>query len=172
MLPGVLCATPSTLLYVDESKNEIHWLDLSDAKPKPAAGKCTIDIESKIRDVCVVKDGDKELLIVVVDEVNGVFAYNTETGKLEWKVDVAAPRIKYGMCPVGITTDGRGHLFVTDENNEFIHMFSASDGLYITDLKITGNPQAIRWCKKSSSLVLNVIEKGKFHLNVINVQVR
>ena len=181
--PVLLCtATPSTLMYVDYFKypQVIHRLDLSDAHPKPTFGKSVIHGEldrepGLFRDLCFVKDGDKELL-VVVDEVNGVFAYNTETGKLERKVDAAAPRMKYGMCPVGVTTDERGHLYVSDWKNECIQMFSVSDGLYMGYLlkywEIAGNPEAIRWCITSSSLVLNVMVKGKLHLKVINVQIR
>ena len=134
--PGSLCtATPSTLMYVDylTYPQVIHQLDLSDAHPKPTFGKSVIHWEldrepGLFRDLCFVEDGDKELL-AVVDEVNRVFIYNTETGKLEWKVNVAAPRMKYGMCPVGVTTDG--HLYISDWKNQCIHMFSLSDGLYM-----------------------------------------
>ena len=71
--PGVLCtATPSTLLYVDYFKypQVIHRLDLSDAQPKLASKKIIIhgELDGAPRlftDLCFVKDGDKELLIVV-----------------------------------------------------------------------------------------------------------
>ena len=174
-------ATPSTLLYVDYFKypQVIHRLDLSDSQPKLASKKIIIHGELDggprlFTDLCFVKDGDKELLIVV-DGVNSVFAYNTETVKLEWKVDVAAPSMEYDMRPVGVTTDGRGHLYVADWKNDCVHMFSVSDGLYMACLlkgsEIAGNPENIRWCKKLSSLVLNVIVKGKLHLKVFNVQI-
>ena len=68
-------------------------------------------------------------------------------------MDVAAPSMEYDMRPVGVTTDGRGHLYVADWKNDCVHMFSVSDGLYMGCLlkgsEIAGNPENIRWCKKS-----------------------
>ena len=81
---GAICAgTPSTLLYEDTSKSprEVHCLDLSGAEPKPAAGKRVIHTElDNITDMCVVQDGNEQMLIVA--HMNGVFAYNTETDEV------------------------------------------------------------------------------------------
>ena len=66
-------------------------------------------------------------------------------------MDVAAPSMEYDMRPVGVTTDGRGHLYVADWKNDCVHKFSVSDGLYMGCLlkgsEIAGNPENIRWCK-------------------------
>ena len=87
--PGVMCtSTPSTLLYVDESKTprEIHWLDLSGKEPKPAPGRKSIHTELRlIKDMCFIQDGDKQLL-VAAGENEGLFAYNANKDRLEWKV--------------------------------------------------------------------------------------
>ena len=64
--PVMLCAAKlSSLLYVDWSKMpfEVHWLDLSDTQPKPAAEKSVIHTQHRnITDMCYVQNGDKELL--------------------------------------------------------------------------------------------------------------
>ena len=58
--PYRMCsATPSKLLYVDTPTNEVHWLDLSESQPKPAAGKSVIHLgPDLIADMCFVQNGD------------------------------------------------------------------------------------------------------------------
>ena len=173
--PGVVCAvTPSTLLFVDQSKSpespfEVHWLDLSGKEPKPVEGRQTIHTElDRIDDMCFVQDGDKQLLIVT--NYKGFFAYNTDTDKLEWKVE--KPSQYRGIRTV--TTDGHGHLFASDHNNHSILVYSVSDGSYIRSLRGGDNalckPEFIRWCKKTSSLIVACYSAGKWYLKVINVQ--
>ena len=172
--PGALYAvTPSTLLYVDSSKSptEIHRLDLSESQPKPTAWKRFIHIKQNyILDMCCSQDGDKELLIVT--EIDGLFAYNTNTNKLEWKVDRKPPGMEKDIYLGGVTTDKRGHLFVG--GNKCIHLFKASDGQYlgclVKDDKELGVPARIHWCDKTSSLTTVCEFKDKWHINVISVQ--
>ena len=66
--------------------------------------------------MCFVQDGDKELLIVF-GLGEGLSTYNTDTDKLEWKVHEAPDR-RLGLT--GVTTDGRGHLFVTDYDSDCV----------------------------------------------------
>ena len=188
--PGTLCAaTQSTILYVDESKRlrEVYWLDLSDGKPKPASGKCVIHTENTtINDMCFVQDGDKQLLIVAAGD-RGVFAYDTENDKVEWKVGENLSGNEKHIKAMGITTDGRGHLFVTDHNNHCIQMFSVSDGKYlgylILDSKMIPSrsfitwprkenfrPHEILWCEEMSSLVCTCRFDGSWNFMVINVE--
>ena len=139
--PVMLCTVKlSTLLYVDWSKIpfEVHWLDLSDVQPKPAAGKSVIHTQQRnIRDMCYVQNGGKEYLIIAAGR-EGVFAYNTLLDKLEWKVDGTLPEMKKDIAAYGIATDGHSHLFVADYNNRCIQMFSASDGSYLRCLVVKG----------------------------------
>ena len=119
-IPFRLCAaTPSTLLCADTSKQqwEIHWLDLSELEPKQAVGKCVIHVANNTptNDLCFTKNGDRQLLIVIC--ADGIVAYNTETDKVEWEVHGTLPRMERAMDPRGVTTDGRGHLFVGDFKN-------------------------------------------------------
>ena len=179
--PGVMCtgAAPSILLYVDESKTprEVHWLDLSGSKPKPAAGKCIIHTQqTEIYDMCFVDYGDKQLLIVAADD-EGLFAYNTRTDKLEWKVVGKQSEMEENMLVTGVATDGRGHLFVADDGNKCIRMFSVSDHSHVKCLvkgvETIGNPDFVRWCEKTSSLLCLYCRAGKWHIKghkVIKVQ--
>ena len=79
--PGVMCAaTPPILLYVDASKSprDVHWLDLSESQPKPAAGKRVIHAQQDIfRDMSFTMNGNKQLLLVAGGD-GGLFAYDTE----------------------------------------------------------------------------------------------
>ena len=169
-----MCAAPSALLYLDQSKTprEVHWLHLNDAQPKP--GKSVIHTQQfHIRDICFVKDGDKQLLVVAAAQ-NGLFAYNIEFDKLEWKFDGNIPGPGEKMFVSGVTTDGRGHLFVSDSNNNSIQMFSVLDGQYLGCLtkrmRDLGQPFRVYWCKKASSLVCACWKGQKYHVNVLNVQ--
>ena len=106
--------------------------------------------------MCFVEVGHKRLLIVVSGD-EGLFAYNTETDKLEWKVNRKLSKMEHDMTAMGVTTDGHGHLFVTDRHNHCIQMFSVSDGSYMGFLE-TGDdtlrcPSLICWCENMSSLL-------------------
>ena len=176
--PGALCAaTPSTLLYVDVSKSprEIHCLDLSELQPKVAAGKRVIHTKQKvIYDICCLQVGDEQLLVVAAGK-GGLFAYNLNTGKLEWKVDRKPPGVEKDMEVIGVATDKSGHLFVCDlrDGNSCIHLFKASNGQYLgclmKDEEELGIPDRIHWCEKASSLI-SLCLKGKWHINAISVQ--
>ena len=172
--PSVVCtgATPSTLLYVDEAKEprDIYWLDLSDGKPKPAARKRVIHTrQSYIMDMCFTRDGDRHL-VVVVDHTQGIFAFNADTGELEWTVCGKLPGMEKYPNACGVTTDGRGHLFVADCDNKCIYMFSVSDGQYlgclINDLKYLSGPGRLDWCEATSSLICSC----RTDLKVINIE--
>ena len=175
---GLYAATPSTLLYVDGSKQprEVNWLELSELEPKTTVRKPVIHLHNTLpKDMCFTQDGDKQLLIIATID-GGLFACNIETDKLEWEVRGKLPGMEQAMNPMGVTTDGRGCLYVSDyENgNKSIQMFSVSDGVYqgclMKDVDAHGAPAGIRWCDSKSSLVAAFGYKGKWHLKVINVQ--
>ena len=175
--PGAMCtgATSSDLWYEDlcTEPREIRPLDLSDEQPKPAVGKRVIHTQhSEIYDMCFVQDGDKQLLVVAAGK-EGLFAYNTETDALEWKMDGTQPGMEKDIVAYGVTTDGRGHLFMGDRmyGNYCIQMFSVSDGSYLGCLVkgIVGEPVSIRWCAKSSSLLILSNDVWNCYLKVIKV---
>ena len=169
--PVMLCtATPSSLLYADWSKMpfEVHWLDMSDTQPKPAAEISAIHTQhSEMYDMCLVQDGDKQVLVAALGH-DGVVAYNLEQDKLEWKVDD-------NVGAAGVTTGGRGHLFIADYDHQSIHLLRISVHIchrfWIKFPESLGYPAKIRWCEQTSSLIAACWSNGKWLLNVINVQI-
>ena len=161
---------------VSKSPLEIQRLDLSELLPKPIGKKHTIQTKlNEIYDMYCSQDGDKQLLFVAAG-LDGLFVYNINTGKLEWKVDRKPPGMEKDMDCLGVTTDKRGHLFVCDwkNGNRCIHLFRASDGQYLgclmKDEEKLGAPGNIHWCKKTSSLISVYSCKDEWHINVISVK--
>ena len=175
--PMRLCTTTaSTLLYEDWTKSihEVHCLDVSDAQPKPVAGKSVIHAQLyRMYDMCAMQNGDKQLLVAAAGE-DGLFAYNMKRDKLEWKVDVKPHGMEKYMEVSGVTTDGRGRLFSCDRANECIQVFSAADGQYlgclIKDVETFGDPVRICWCEKTSTLLAAFWLESELHFTAINIQ--
>ena len=174
--PGSLATIgASTLIFVDGSKKpyEVYWLDLSESKPKLTAGKHVIHTQlNEVSDISFGQVGDKHLLIVAARQA-GLFAYNTETDKLEWKVDGKVSGREKALDAHGVTTDEHGHLFVADYNNECIQMFSTSEGQYlgclIKGVEIIGVPARV-YCSAETSSLLVACWQGTWHLQLINIQ--
>ena len=162
-------------MYFDLHKDphEVHWLDLRESQAKPTKhvrlpGKYTGGIG-------VIQNGNRQLLIVVAvdeaDDNDNVFAYNTETDKLEWKMSGQPP----GKMDIsGIASDRRGHLFVADMVNRCLHLLSTSDGQYLgcfmKEVEVLGSPAALCWCKKMSSLIAACAFDGYWNIKVVKVQ--
>ena len=177
--PALLyAATPLTIMYLDANTKpySVHWLNLTDVQSKIAAGKGVIHIElddTSIRDMCLVQEGDKQIVVVAGGD-GGLFAYDTETGKLEWKVKEKPSEMMNAINTRGVTTDGHGHLFVCNTANECIQMFSASDGQYLGRLmrgvETIGYPAKVHWNAETSTLAAACLLQGKWHLQLINIQ--
>ena len=133
----------------------------------------TINIgKDLVRDICFVQRGDKELLVVnrYLDNVCEIQAYSTATSTLEWRVRGRLPGMGADVDPLGITTDGRGHLFVCDGANRCIFVVSADGkfvGILLRDL---GEPRKIRWCNASESLVVSNKRDEKWNVSVVSVK--
>ena len=139
---------------------EVYRLDLSESKPKLAAEKQVIHTQQTfIGDICFVHYGDKQLLVVAARDA-GLFAYNAGTDKLEWKVEGKVTGMERALDALGVTTNGRGHLFVADD--KCIHMFSTSEGQYLGRLiKRCGNT----WQPRKSTLECrNIVSCGRVFL--------
>ena len=163
-VPGAMCTVGPYVLYSDRSKEpeEIHWLELRDGRPRPAAEKRSIHTQQHyVLNMCVVQNGDQQLLVVAG---HGLFTYNTKTGqRLEQLFD--------GFDGI-VATDGSSHLFVCDLSSECIQIFSMSDRSrsFIECFKKSGHTTRIRWCEKSLSLFCIVDCKGCKTLQALDVQ--
>ena len=117
-----------------------------------------------VTDISYAYDEYGEILISAHGR-GGVFAYKTETGKLQWSLKEKQPGMEKDMDAHRITTDDRGNLFVSDYANRCMQMFSVSDGRYLGCLfrdkeRELGAPVEVRCCKEMSFLV--VIDSNKW----------
>ena len=115
--------------------------------------------------------------LVKSTRMNGqLCAYNMHTGEMVWTVQGKLPGTDKDICGVAVTSDGNGHLFVCDTNNNCVQMFSA-DGSYqgrleIADQERPGELKTIRWCSSSSSLIVIHKRDGQQHDNISSVKLR
>ena len=133
-----LTTASSTMLVGDRSHGMVRYEDLS-GNLQPTRVIHTHSDEFSA--MCTVKHGSSELLVAVgqasvevdggerVQGQNGVFAYNMATCKQEWASCGKPPGMKNRMKASNVATDGHGRLFVCDQGNKCVHMFSA-DGKY------------------------------------------
>ena len=115
----------------------------------------TIDKCTQIREMLFVGENKKEIVICIYHGLSGIYARSL-ANQLLWNIEGAIDGQQEIRC-VSFATDGRGHLFVCDEANECIQLFS-TNGLYIGRLIKSGEhglgtPRLVRWCKKTSSLI-------------------
>ena len=177
--PGVLCSTgPSGLLYVDSCKipQEIHWLDCSTIPPKPAADRETIQLQPdvQVNDMCYV-DSDGKQYVICAPNTGGVFAYNTALKRIEWETKkITSTSSSENSCSLnvrGITTYGRGFIFVSDYDCACVLMLTV-EGVYVgrvLDLKDVGRPGALCWCEGSSSLIVAYEKNSKWAIVTVKI---
>ena len=177
--PGRLCtASSSMLLYEDQSKDprEVRWLNCSTSPPKPAnfaAGACSTHTQQDIVwDMCCVKH-EHEKLVVTTKGYQGVYAYNTTSDKVQWHMKGKVAGMKQEICAEALTTDGLGHLFVCDRDNECIQIFTV-DGTYMGPLlkerrQSLEQPLKLRWNKFKISLVIAHTKHEHYAISVIPV---
>ena len=146
--PGELCtASESMLLYVDllDNPREVRWLDCS--KSTPRFLKVIITEQDH---VCEMTFKERENLLITTSGWHA-HAYNASSGKLEWKAEN-----RLGLAGV---TCGRGkNVFMSAEENSAIQVFFP-DGkhrgcLIEKEEQQFGNHMYIRWCEKTSSLIV------------------
>ena len=106
-----------------------------------------------------------EDLLVTAHSYSGVYAYVAGTDKLKWYASGNQYGLDKWMNAVGITSNGRGQLFVCDTSNNCIQMMSM-DGTFLGTVLRLENPQRIRWCCKTSSLVIAHRKQGLFSISV------
>ena len=147
--------SPLELLFQEKSSYRLHHLDCTTGNPC-LKKETTIGAGAQLKDMCLVTKNEGEVLICLFDGADGIYARNW-SNQLLWSVEGAMGGKKEMKC-VSVATDGTGHLFVCDEANECIQLFS-TDGLYIGCLvrqgeHWLGEPRLVRWCNKSSSLIV------------------
>ena len=136
-------------------------------------------------DICFAYEGTVKIFSVGCNHyVKFVSAYNVNAKTLWSLRDFQPDGMKHEMNPSGITTDGRGHLFICDTANECIQIFD-TDGTYLCPVDCNGKlklgpPERIDWSETESALVVthrgykkcfNTGYKNGF-ISVLNVQIQ
>lgn len=147
--------------------------------------KTALRIEERLVDMCCVVDGTEQVIVVIVAEnqempapgtsVPKIAAYDLQSKSFLWSVQGTLAGIEKKIKPCGITADETGTLFVCDEENDAIHMFSA-DGDYTGCLLKKGDsgvesPRLIKWCKEKSCLVIYHRNETQHFVSVLQVNV-
>ena len=176
--PGIICsASPTTLLFEaykgdnlaitgpQDPPREVRWLDLSTTPPQYLEDKTmALTPGGSIFDMCFVKSGTKHLLVTIQYTItkkikkSRIYTYDTDKKTVVWSIGRKLRGMRKAMDPESVTADGRGHLFVADNNNGCIHEFTP-DGDYVgVVLKAgeqdLGKPKIVRWWEDSSSLIV------------------
>ena len=160
--PGIFCVdSPATLLFVDYQTNplKMKWLDCSKIPPRVIAASSLH--ESWVKDTCVAKEenGNKKLVGPFIKLAHKIQAVNVQLDQIEWSFDESMRGMKEKLQPRGVTADDQGHVFVCDEANACIQLFSVSNGSYSGTLlkmgrKGRGMPRGIACCKNSKWLAV------------------
>ena len=171
--PGVVCtAAPSILLYEDKanSPRDVHWLDCRTSPPKPSGGtNVTRTKEGHIWSMCCVQNGKKRLLLTT--GAVGIYAYDTKSNSLEWSVTDKLPGNARKMSPQSVTTDHKGHVFISDSNNACVQMFSGADGKYLGAILKSESYRvsSICWNKQFSSMVVARTKNNYCDLTIVRI---
>ena len=164
--PGCLAkASESTLLYSDcaSDSSKVLWLDCSVIPPRPPPGRSVTHTDSVfIMDICFVQNGNKQL-IVTTDNRGALCAYDVRKDRSEWVMS-GDP----GVHATDLSTDGCGHLFVGDFNNQCIQVFG-TDGVYQRDIGVPWmnpflTPYLQCWCRQTASFVIVHRKSKKWQL--------
>ena len=184
--PGRMCTSSSAssssssksmLVYVDHKKHphEAKWLDCTKSPPEPAEDAGSVHVQHDlVWDLCCtfVKNG-KQRLLITTGGFDGINAHSAETDKQEWSLKGGISGVEDEMTAEGVTSDGRGHLFVCDENNKCVHVFTTSGDHVGAVLREgeqgLGRPRLIHWCDGSSSLIVGHIIDEYYCISQIEV---
>ena len=174
--PGLLCTNSSGTLYcVDySSKGELNvkWVDRENYETIESSKIFSATIHNKtwMQDMCVARLGDKEVLLGTFGKQPSktIEAVCLQSNGILWSFEGKVPddAQQYGVQPYGIATDERGHLFVCDQVNASIQMFSVADGRFLGSFpkegeQGLGKPKWIRCNKINNTLIV-------VHKEVIN----
>ena len=123
--------------------------------------------------MCYAEFDGKSLLVVACSD-DGVKAYNMDTKELVWSIIGEMPLSEKPLKALGITADKHGRLFVRDEENKCIHIFSI-DGKFVTTLLREGEQglgelNNICWSKELSGLIVVHRKDDKTWISLVKIQ--
>ena len=181
--PYRICSVPgdrSALLFIDVSEEgyktfKVHFDEEHQQLQHTKANAKLVQFVDLIYDMCYSTYKGKEF-IVVTRGSDGMYCYNLKTGNIEWGVKGGSrpSPTSQPMILCGLTTDGRGRLFVCDSGNSCIQMFSIPDGKYLDALVRAGGEELgilhlVSLCKESSSLIVTHKLSEVWRVSVISL---
>ena len=164
---GVLCMGQSTntLQFTDGSKNmlEVRRLDCSKSVPILCDDLTkTRRAKKNLYYILVARHAGMTLLFVAGHTF--LDAYKPNSSEVTWNNEHVS-NMERDLDPYSLSTDGDGHLFVMDLNNDCVHMFSLDDGSHmgvvLSEEEGLSCFHDISWCNKKASLAVLCRENGK-----------
>ncbi len=112
--------------------------------------------KQEVQDMCYIDDGGQEIVVVACGE-GGLETFDLANGDRTWEAKGRLPGMEHALNAWGVTSNGRGEIFVADWDNSCIQMFSV-DGAYLGPLlERRGNDtrrcSRILWNEATSSLL-------------------
>ena len=171
--PAVLCTAAKQTLYYADWNGAPYLVKqlICDAYPPKLVTQNAMKLEHAVTDMCTT---ERDLIIVS----GPISQRRLEVHSLGYKtfpysVARRLANMAKPMSPYAVTSTGRGHLFVYDENNRCIHMFNLNKNdkyigvlLNAGDLGL-GEPTRLRWCQKMSSLIVVHKVNGKISISIV-----
>ena len=175
---GILCTdSPTILIFIDKHNPlKLKWLDCSKMPPQVIT---TSSLHERwVKDICVAREKNvsKTQLLVgtFIKMANKIQAVNIQSDQIQWTFEGYMLRMKKELQPRGITSDDQEHLFVCDEANSCVQIFSVSNGKYLGTLLKKGDnsqgvPRGIRWHKESKYLTVSYTEPSSVRVCVVKL---
>ena len=155
--------SPTSLVYLDSSTSSLVTVDCHTSTPSQRLPRGKLP-KKEITDMCCVHGEDSKLVVVVFKD-GKLCAFNALSSVLQWETeqDMPDPKVAQNSLQAGgVTTDGRGHLFVCDLGNKWVQKFSL-DGKYlerVVRISDTAKPDFtypishVRWLNKYSCVIV------------------
>ena len=146
--PTVACLTSPSILVAVVNGTTMRSFNLDTCFPPDVAYSPLAEV---IDDLCYTTDYGTPMLITC-HHLGWIHIRNMDSKKCRWKDLSNTSNIVRGVQksirPISVTSDGHGHLFVSDNANMCVHMLSLRDWWHIGIVMgpESGIPRRIRWC--------------------------
>ena len=148
---GMLRAFPVHFVLLQSNSTQFKVHD-----SRAATGNCMkCDISPKTSHQSVILHS---LRFIIAAGLDGIFAYCLQSGALLWDYCDTIGDNTDVMSATDVATDGNNKIFVCDDGNGCVHVFSP-DGAYVGDLirkeeRGLGLPFKISWNERNKSLLV------------------
>ena len=185
--PLVLSRSPDPdsdqLLYMNWTDFHVKQLNCRTSSLRPAHHN-RLKVNTPVADFCVAgvaaggDDSDDHSQSVVTVSGARIEVFDLTTKLLNFRLCGHLAGVAEPIAPCSVTATRWGHVLVSDRDNQCVHMFNLqADDPYMgvllqaRDLGL-GKPCKIRWCEKTSSIVvvLKSTDRNETSIGVIKVR--